>query len=464
MVIRKLILANLSSRKARAALTVAAIALSVSLVVSVTSGYASVEAAVNKYLNQYMGTVDVEIVRANDPSLGTSDALIAQIRGDPDVVRVDGRYETGGTLARADGTPSDSRVAIIGVRRPQDTRSDYLKMTAGGWFNRSDTNEAVIDQAVAESLNVGVGDVFLLPGDAQPLRLKVAGIVHKPAIIAQYMQTMYVPLETIQRFAGRPGAVSRIWVDLNRGVDPAAWARRWEPRAERLDANLKLRLARDTRQEMDRQLEGVHLLSYLGGTVSMLAATFIVFSALSMGVAERQRTLAMLRAVGAFRAQIGWLVIGEGVVLALLGAAIGVPLGAFWVKTLSYFFDAFFVAGVVISWGGIVFGVLGSVATALLASLLPAWSATRVDPLEAMAPLAAAPPSRPPLLAALAGLALVSIDPVLFFGPVETAVRTLGFSNPVEVTRAVKLYAHFGLGLPALFMGFFLVSPVLVWV
>src|SRR5205085_10259514 len=167
--------------------------------------------------------------------------------------------------------------------------------------------------------------------------------------------------------------------------------------------------------------------------------------ALSMGGAERQRTLAMRRSGGAFRSQVGWLVIGEGVVLALLGAGIGVPLGVLWVKLLSYFFDAFFVAGVVISWGGIVFGVLGSVATALLASFMPAWSAMRVDPLEAMAPLAVAPPSRPPLLAALAGLLLVAIDPLLFFGPVETAIRALGFSNPPDVTRAVKLYAHFGL-------------------
>jgi putative ABC transport system permease protein len=463
MVIRKLVLSNLTSRKARAALTVSAIALSVSLVVSVTSGYASVQAAVYKYLNQYMGSVDVEILRANDPSLGTSDALIARMRQDPDVQRVDGRYETGGTLARADGTPAESRVAIIGIRRPQDNRSDYLKLTAGGWFNRADTNEAVIDQAVAESLQVGVGDDFLVPGQGDPLRLKVAGIVHKPAIIAQYMQTIYVPLETIQRFAGKQGRVSRIWVDLKRGVDPATFAGRWQPRVEQADPNLKLRLSRDTRREMDRQLEGMHLLSYLGGTVSMLAATFIVFSALSMGVAERQRTLAMLRAVGAHKAQIGWLVIGEGIVVALIGAAIGVPLGVVWVTLLSVMFPTFFVAGVVLSWGGIVFGVIGSIAAALLASLLPAWSATRVDPLEAMSPLAAPPPTGPPLLASLAGLLLVCIDPLLFFGPVEPLVRALGFANPPEATRAVRFYAHFGLGLPSLFFGYFLLAPLLVW-
>src|SRR4030095_8468674 len=106
MVLRRLILSNLANRKARAALTVAAIALSVSLVVSVTTGYASVEAAIYKYLNLYMGTVDVEIIRANDPSVGSPDALVRALRADPDVQRVDGRYETGGTLATADGTPS----------------------------------------------------------------------------------------------------------------------------------------------------------------------------------------------------------------------------------------------------------------------------------------------------------------------------------------------------------------------
>ena len=464
MVLRKLILSNLANRKARLALTVAAIALSVSLVVSVTTGYASLEAAVYKYLNQYMGTVDAEIVRANDPSLGTSDALIARLRADPDVQRVDGRYETGGMLSAADGTPTDKRVAVIGVRRPQDTRSDYLKLNAGKWFDRADGNEAVIDQAVAETLKLAVGGEFLLPGDPEPLRLKVSGIVHKPALLAMYMQTIYVPLETLQRFAGKPGVVSRVWVDLKRGVDPVAWGERWGPRLEQVDPNLKLRLSRDTRQEVDRQLEGIHLLSYLGGTVSMLAATFIVFSALSMGVAERQRTLAMLRAVGMQKAQVGWLVIGEGLLFALIGAAIGVPLGVFWVRVLAYWFDTFFVAGVVVSWGGVVFGVLGSMGAALLASFLPAWSAMRVDPLEAMTPLAATPAPGPPILASLLGLLLVSIDPLLFFGPVEPAVRMLGFEDPVEAARNVKFFVHFGLGLPGIMIGFFLLAPLFVWV
>ena len=45
---------------------------------------------------------------------------------------------------------------------------------------------------------------------------------------------------------------------------------------------LKLRLARESRKDLDKNLQGVHALSYLRGTVSLLAATFIVFSALSI--------------------------------------------------------------------------------------------------------------------------------------------------------------------------------------
>src|SRR5687767_569095 len=105
MFLPKLALSNFLARKVRVALTVAAIALSVSLVVSVTSGYASLEAAVYKYLDQYMGTTDAEITRLNDPSGGVSETILDELRADPDVERVDGRYEIANGMATSDGKP-----------------------------------------------------------------------------------------------------------------------------------------------------------------------------------------------------------------------------------------------------------------------------------------------------------------------------------------------------------------------
>src|SRR5688572_11756862 len=141
MVLLKLAVSNFLARKARVALTVAAIALSVSLVVSVTSGYASVEAAVYKYLSQYMGSTDVEITKQNNPSGGVSDEILDHLRADPDVAKVDGRYELG-ALAASAGSPKPTRAAVIGLRRPDDRNSDFLRVTAGAWFDEPRGNVA----------------------------------------------------------------------------------------------------------------------------------------------------------------------------------------------------------------------------------------------------------------------------------------------------------------------------------
>ncbi len=447
----------------RVALTVAAIALSVSLVVSVTSGYASIEAAVYKYLNQYMGSTDVEVVRPNDVSGGLTTSLLEKLRRDPMVAGADGRFEMALVPADIMGEPAAKRAAVIGLERPGDTRSDYLRFEKGGWFHASDGNYAVVDQTLAASLKLGIGDSFTLPVPGRKLQLKVVGIIHKPEVLASYMWTAYVPLRTLQEFAQSPGALSRIMIDLKTGADPTAFAGRWGPTLRGIDPSVKLRLARDTRRQMDKNLQGIHVLSYMGGTVSMLAATFIVFSALSMGVVERQRTLAMLRAVGAYRSQIAALVVLEGVLLAVGGALIGVPLGWLWIKLLALMFPSFFVAGVVLSGGGILYGSLGSIGAAIAASLLPAWSATRVSPLEAMAPLSSARAAGVPWRSALAGLLLICVDPFLLLGPLERLLALLGVASPHDAVRPLQFYGHFLMGLPCLMLGYFLLSPMFVW-
>src|SRR5205814_3945894 len=141
--------------------------------------------------------------------------------------------------------------------------------------------------------------------------------------------------------------------------DDAAFAQRWTKRLAELDPTLKIRTTGESRAMMAENLQGLHILSYMGGMVSMLAAAFIVFSALSMGVSERQRTLGMLRAIGAFKSQLGKLVVLEGVLLSIAGVLVGVPLGILWLRMLAAYHNSIFAAGVVVSWGGVGFALLG---------------------------------------------------------------------------------------------------------
>jgi putative ABC transport system permease protein len=465
MFIRKLVLSNFAVHRMRMALTVAAVALSVSLVVAVTSGYSSLEEAAVQYITKYMNSTDAVVARQNDPVGGVPQSLVALLRADKEVKHADGRIEATFTIPDlADQSGDTKRVRTIGIERPSDKRTDNEPMEAGKWFESADGNDAVVDQSVAEILRLSVGDSFDLNNYDKKLHLHVTGIVHKPAVLAVHLHSIYVPLHTMQKFVGAEGRVSRIMIDFNPGVDQRAFEARWRPKIMATENNLIFRLVSDTRQKMDENLQGVHLMSHLGGAVSMLAATFIVFSALSMGVSERQRSLAMLRAVGAYKSQIAALVIFEGLILALLGVAIGVPLGYLWIRSLAAWFYNIFFAGVVMSWSGIALGSVGSLLAALAASILPAWSATRVDPLEAMSPLSAAPTRRAPIVVALFGLLLISIDPFLLFGPMTRLTGLIHAADPLQLERELKFYLHIIIGVPGLMIGYFLLAPMFVWV
>ncbi len=453
MVLLKLAGSNFRVHKIRFALTVAAIALAVSLVVSVTSGYASAEGAANKFFDKFVGSIDAIIARQNDTRGAMPESLVTDLEADSDVDKVTERLET--ELPLVD--PSTfllGRVAqVSGIRRPADTRVERLQMVEGAWFEAETGDVAVIDQEAAKVLAVKLGDSFMLPKGDRRLRLKVVAIVHKPGFIASQVQTIYVPLRTLQNFLlpENPHQVNRIMVALKKGVDPVKFGERWRAKLTTIDPLLQMKLTHEHREEMQKNLATLRIVSYMGGTISMLAAAFIIFSSLSMGVTERQRTLAMLRAIGMERGGVGKLVIAEGLVLAGAGILVGVPLGLLWVKILVAIprFHDVLAAGMVISWGGVIYGAFGALTAALLASLLPAWNATRVSPLEAMTPLASVPKHAVPIRPALIGLVLITIDSYLMHGP--------------GLSRVARFYGHFALGVPCLLIGFFLLSPMFVW-
>ncbi len=480
MVLLHLALSNFKVRKVRMALTLAAIALSVSLVVAVTTGYKSMEGMALKFLNQYMGAADVMIVPGNEFSL-VPEKLVKELAADPEVRQVVGRLNSDRELDRAPGKagparsaerlaagaiPSDKVMArMIGVRRPDDTTILSLDLTDGQWFKASGGNEAVIDQVASSTIGAGIGDEIVVPG-IKKLTLRIVGIVHKPVFFAQHAATIYLPIETLQHFAGEdnPPMVSTISVNLRDRTNFDAFQQRWNARLQQIDPSLQLRARRQTSGELEKNLRGIQIASYLSGTISMLTATFIIFSALSMGVSERQRTLAMLRAIGAVRTQVFGLVMLEAAALAAMGIAAGIPLGMLWMWMLQHHFSELFAAGVIFSYPGMLFAAGGSLLTAMLASVLPAWWASRISPLDAMNAHSTPPAARPPILWAVAGAVLACIDPFLFFGPVEQILKSARFSNPTAAAETVRFVGHFVFGLPGIMIGFFLMAPTLVWV
>jgi putative ABC transport system permease protein len=104
---------------------------------------------------------------------------------------------------------------------------------------------------------------------------------------------------------------------------------------------------------------------------------------LVLSVFERTREIGMLRAVGMTRRQVRRMIRSESIVTALIGAALGLPLGVFlaWLVTRARSDQgvAFAIPGKLL-----VYFVLVAVSAGLLAAIMPARRASRLKVLESL--------------------------------------------------------------------------------
>ena len=117
--------------------------------------------------------------------------------------------------------------------------------------------------------------------------------------------------------------------------------------------------------------------------LSVVIALFGTVNTLALSVYERTRELGLLRAVGTSRRQIRQIVRGEAVITAVMGAVIGIGVGVlFGILVSRPLANEGFVLA--LPYGTLLaLIVLGAVA-GVLAAVVPARRASRIDMLEAL--------------------------------------------------------------------------------
>ncbi|MEO8851399.1 MAG: ABC transporter permease, partial [Allobranchiibius sp.] len=122
--------------------------------------------------------------------------------------------------------------------------------------------------------------------------------------------------------------------------------------------------------------------------VALFVGSFIIVNTFSMLVAQRARELALLRAIGASRAQVIRMVIGEAVVVGLVGSALGIVFGLMIAAgakaVISTFFSTDLGSGLPVRPTTIVLSVLVGVVVTVVSAVLPARRASRVAPVAGM--------------------------------------------------------------------------------
>ncbi len=191
-----------------------------------------------------------------------------------------------------------------------------------------------------------------------------------------YNGTVIMPLSTAQELFNRPDTVSAVIltpfrVDAVEGIQSAVRAA-----YPNLQPSNQKDVADNAREMMSMQRSFFNLIS----SSAIFSTTMVVMIVVLIAVMEQRRDIGTLRAMGARKRRILGMVLGELLLLTLGGGLAALPL--------SILFNAFLNYGLFVNppetirlW----LSTLGlCTLLGLLASILPAWQAMRVDPLSAM--------------------------------------------------------------------------------
>lgn len=126
------------------------------------------------------------------------------------------------------------------------------------------------------------------------------------------------------------------------------------------------------------------------GVLALVVAALVIANTFQVLVAQRRKTLALLRTIGATKRQLYVSVLEEAAILGFVASALGVAAGIGLIAAVGasgVLASASMQIKIIIDWQVVVVPIVFGVLVTVLASLGAARSATSVTPLEAMRPL-----------------------------------------------------------------------------
>jgi ABC-type lipoprotein release transport system permease subunit len=328
--------------------------------------------------------------------LADASAVVQTALAQPQVVAASRRLNTGGLVSSREGT---FPVVITGIEPELEAPVGLLaeNIVQGRYLTAGDEDIVLIGRGLADRLGVSVGDRVTLVGRATHEQMRrrtmTVGGIYDLRLPEAEKRMLYVSLAEAQALFDLRDQATEVAIALHSigqessvvatlqaampGYEVASW--------EELNPEMKQALA------VDEQVMGVF------GLVVLLITGIGILNLLLMAVFERTREIGLLAAMGLKQREILALFLLEGMLIGLLGALGGCALGGLGVGVTGQ-------VGIhlALSELGEVTALMGDrlyprvgmdlllarassvVIIAALASLFPAWRASRREPAEAL--------------------------------------------------------------------------------
>jgi putative ABC transport system permease protein len=360
-----------------------------------------------------------------------------------------------GTLLDDKGEPivSNGPPTIIVTAGPE--RFDPLTYVEG---HKAETpDEVVIDKATADKYGFGVGDTVTVTVSAPKKDYSVAGVatVGDSENLAG-SRLVQMTLDEARRVSGHDG-YDDISVAASSGTSP-----------EQLKAAIAAQLpgkdftvltgkeqADKSASDLSEALGFIRIALLVFAGIALLVGGFLIFNTFAITVAQRTKEFALLRTLGASRAQVLRSVLAETVAIGVLASVIGIAAGLATAPGLRALLAAFG-----LELGGtslpleprtIIAGFAVGIVATVVSGFVPARRATRVQPIEAM---------RDAVLPTGAHLRRRRIVVAILVEIVGLVLLSYALFGDLPTTGAVA--STMGLGAVIMMFGLALIAPVLV--
>jgi putative ABC transport system permease protein len=240
--------------------------------------------------------------------------------------------------------------------------------------------EAIVDKSFAEKEDLKVGSRFTLltpKGDNTPLEVK--GIYKAPPFYP-LLGEVSISLPFFDKLYERPQNLYT-FLNVKGGASDAAQAQLTSQLTNFPDAKVQTRDEWITAQ--DKDFDNFLILLYVLLALAVVVSLVGMINTLVLSVYERTRELGMLRAVGMTRHQVSRMVRQESVITALIGAALGLPLGVFLAVLVTRALSQYNVEFVP-PWKNLIGFAIVAMIAGVLAAVAPARRASRLNVLRAL--------------------------------------------------------------------------------
>lgn len=343
MPIRFMILKQWRQRPLRIAITVVSVVIAVASLLGSSTAQKMVRSAESRLQESLEGAPSLEVSAIAGGRFDPG--LIESLLTDPRIARVTPLAYRTTTIRTILPEDSDQRVRkatvmILGADLTKLSSEQRGKLESGTWPTNNE--QLLLDESYAMQLKLKLGDQLkvLAPTTAN---MTIVGLV-KSAGLKEIRSgaVVVMPIEALQEMFGLDGEVDRVRLELGTLDKPIAHRDLAMITPELLsklpeDVQKKLQLRKPDslvvfQEEMMRATDMA--LNFATG-LSFVMALFLVLNTLRMNFFERRRELAIVRAMGSSAKDISRLLLGESLLIGVIGSILGIPAGWALAKVLQ---------------------------------------------------------------------------------------------------------------------------------